>query len=229
MCFPPGRTRPRRNDVTHPRHRSDGPAQALRRHARARRHRPRGARGLRLRPPRSQRRRQDHRRAHPHHARRRRWRLGSRRGLRRRPRAERGPPPHRPGRPGRDRRRAADRPREPRDDRRAAPPAAAASRGAGRAELLEQFDLADAGDKLAKDYSGGMRRRLDLAATLVARPTCCSSTSRRRASTRERATSCGPCCDTLVERRHHPAADHPVPRGGRPARPTRSSWSTTAA
>ena len=69
MCFPPGRTRPRRNDVTHPRHRSDGPAQALRRHARARRHRPRGARGLRLRPPRSQRRRQDHRRAHPHHAR----------------------------------------------------------------------------------------------------------------------------------------------------------------
>jgi ABC-2 type transport system ATP-binding protein len=37
-------------------------------------------------------------------------------------------------------------------------------------ELLEQFDLTDAGDKLAKDYSGGMRRRLDLAATLVARP-----------------------------------------------------------
>jgi ABC-2 type transport system ATP-binding protein len=38
------------------------------------------------------------------------------------------------------------------------------------AELLEQFDLADAGDRLAKTYSGGMRRRLDLAATLVARP-----------------------------------------------------------
>ncbi len=37
-------------------------------------------------------------------------------------------------------------------------------------ELLEQFDLVDAGDRLAKTYSGGMRRRLDLAATLVSRP-----------------------------------------------------------
>jgi ABC-2 type transport system ATP-binding protein len=38
------------------------------------------------------------------------------------------------------------------------------------AELLEQFDLADAGDRVTSGYSGGMRRRLDLAATLVARP-----------------------------------------------------------
>jgi ABC-2 type transport system ATP-binding protein len=37
-------------------------------------------------------------------------------------------------------------------------------------ELLEQFALVDAGARLAKTYSGGMRRRLDLAATLVARP-----------------------------------------------------------
>ena len=37
-------------------------------------------------------------------------------------------------------------------------------------ELLEQFDLVEAGGRLAKTYSGGMRRRLDLAATLVARP-----------------------------------------------------------
>jgi len=37
-------------------------------------------------------------------------------------------------------------------------------------ELLEQFTLKDAGDRLAKEYSGGMRRRLDLAATLVAAP-----------------------------------------------------------
>jgi ABC-2 type transport system ATP-binding protein len=36
--------------------------------------------------------------------------------------------------------------------------------------LLEQFSLADAGGKLAKEFSGGMRRRLDLAATLVAQP-----------------------------------------------------------
>jgi ABC-2 type transport system ATP-binding protein len=37
-------------------------------------------------------------------------------------------------------------------------------------ELLEQFELEDAGDRPAKTYSGGMRRRLDLAAALVARP-----------------------------------------------------------
>ena len=37
-------------------------------------------------------------------------------------------------------------------------------------ELLEQFDLAEAGDRPVKGYSGGMRRRLDLAGSLVARP-----------------------------------------------------------
>ena len=37
-------------------------------------------------------------------------------------------------------------------------------------ELLELFDLADAGERLARTYSGGMRRRLDLGAALVARP-----------------------------------------------------------
>jgi len=38
------------------------------------------------------------------------------------------------------------------------------------AELLEQFDLADAARKPLSTYSGGMRRRLDLAMTLVATP-----------------------------------------------------------
>ncbi len=37
-------------------------------------------------------------------------------------------------------------------------------------ELLERFELADAADRPAKTYSGGMRRRLDLAAALVAEP-----------------------------------------------------------
>jgi len=37
-------------------------------------------------------------------------------------------------------------------------------------ELLKEFDLEDAGDRPTKTYSGGMRRRLDLAAALVARP-----------------------------------------------------------
>ena len=37
-------------------------------------------------------------------------------------------------------------------------------------ELLERFGLSDAGDRRAKTYSGGMRRRLDLAASLIGRP-----------------------------------------------------------
>ncbi len=37
-------------------------------------------------------------------------------------------------------------------------------------DLLERFDLADAADRVLKGYSGGMRRRLDLAAGLVTRP-----------------------------------------------------------
>jgi daunorubicin resistance ABC transporter ATP-binding subunit len=38
------------------------------------------------------------------------------------------------------------------------------------AELLERFDLVDASDRVLKGYSGGMRRRLDLAAGIVSRP-----------------------------------------------------------
>jgi ABC-2 type transport system ATP-binding protein len=38
------------------------------------------------------------------------------------------------------------------------------------AELLERFDLVEAADKPASTYSGGMRRRLDLAMTLVGDP-----------------------------------------------------------
>ncbi len=38
------------------------------------------------------------------------------------------------------------------------------------ADLLERFDLVDAGDRIVKGYSGGMRRRLDIAMSLIARP-----------------------------------------------------------
>ncbi|TDC60334.1 ATP-binding cassette domain-containing protein [Actinomadura sp. GC306] len=47
------------------------------------------------------------------------------------------------------------------------------SRRASRAraaELLDRFQLSDAAERAAKTYSGGMRRRLDLAASLVGRP-----------------------------------------------------------
>jgi len=45
-----------------------------------------------------------------------------------------------------------------------------ASAKARATELLEWFDLTDAADRNAKTYSGGMRRRLDLAASLTGRP-----------------------------------------------------------
>jgi ABC-2 type transport system ATP-binding protein len=44
----------------------------------------------------------------------------------------------------------------------------AAEKRAG--ELLEEFALTDAADRVSKTYSGGMRRRLDLAAALVVKP-----------------------------------------------------------
>ncbi len=37
-------------------------------------------------------------------------------------------------------------------------------------DLLERFDLVDAADRIVKGYSGGMRRRLDIAMSLIARP-----------------------------------------------------------
>ena len=45
------------------------------------------------------------------------------------------------------------------------------ARSAQRAtELLDQFRLSDAGDRAVKTYSGGMRRRIDLAAALITHP-----------------------------------------------------------
>jgi ABC-2 type transport system ATP-binding protein len=48
-------------------------------------------------------------------------------------------------------------------------PAAQARRRAD--ELIERFDLVRAANRAVKTYSGGMRRRLDLAASLIGRPT----------------------------------------------------------
>ena len=85
-------------------------------------------------------------------------------------------------------------------------------------ELLERFELSDAADRPAKTYSGGMRRRLDLAAALVARPpvlfldeptTGPGPAQPRRAVGDDRGAR---------GRGHDRAADHAVPRRGRPAR-----------
>jgi ABC-2 type transport system ATP-binding protein len=62
----------------------------------------------------------------------------------------------------------------------------------GRADdLLEAFGLSEAAAKQVKNYSGGMRRRLDIAASLIVTPGVPSSTSRRPASIRMRARMSG--------------------------------------
>ncbi len=84
-------------------------------------------------------------------------------------------------------------------------------------ELLDRFDLADAADKPVAAYSGGMRRRLDLAMTLVGRPrlifldepTAGLDPRSRRAMWQIVRGAGG--------RRHDRLADHAVPGGGRPA------------
>lgn len=47
-------------------------------------------------------------------------------------------------------------------------------------ELLEKFSLTDAAKRPIKTYSGGMRRRLDLAASLIVKPKCSFSTNQQQ-------------------------------------------------
>ena len=84
-------------------------------------------------------------------------------------------------------------------------------------ELLDQFDLTDAGDRPLKTYSGGMRRRLDLAAALVARPTVLFLDEPTTGLDPQSRNDLWEVIERLVGGGHHRAAHHPVPRGGRPA------------
>ena len=118
---------------------------------------------------RPERRREDHHGAHPHDPAPARQR--SRRGGRpRRRQGRRGAPiPDRARGAERGRRREPHRVRERRDGRPALrPQQGRVARRTG--ETLERFDLAEAADRPSKTYSGGMRRRLDVAASLVGRP-----------------------------------------------------------
>lgn len=58
-------------------------------------------------------------------------------------------------------------------------------------ELLEAFNLSEAADRQVKKYSGGMRRRLDIAASITVTPASSSSTNRPPVSTRAAAVRCG--------------------------------------
>lgn len=58
-------------------------------------------------------------------------------------------------------------------------------------ELLARFSLTDAGGRRVATYSGGMRRRLDIAMSLIGTPRSSSSTNRRPGSTRKRGSRSG--------------------------------------
>lgn len=94
-------------------------------------------------------------------------------------------------------------------------------------ELLDKFNLADAADRPAKTYSGGMRRRLDLAAALVVSPPVMFMDEPTTGLDPRNRSSCGrssrsssraapPCCS--------PRSIWRRPTTSR----TTSAWSTTA-
>ena len=130
--------------------------------------------------------------------------------------AERGPDPHRAGRPVRGGRREPHRPREPPHGRPADHISRPGRRSARAEELLEQFGLTDAGDRPLKTYSGGMRRRLDLAAALVARPKVLFLDEPTTGLDPSSRATLWALIERARRRRHDRAAHHPVPRGGRP-------------
>jgi ABC-2 type transport system ATP-binding protein len=67
-------------------------------------------------------------------------------------------------------------------------------RGGPSDELLEAVDLTKWADKPVKMFSGGMRRRLEIARGLVHEPKIFSWTNRPPAWTRSRAWRSGKCC-----------------------------------
>ena len=98
--------------------------------------------------------------------------------------------------------------------------------------VLDRLDLTDAADRLVRGYSGGMRRRLDLGASLVGAPRLLlldepttgldprggrarRADHRPRSAYPPRAVGRDPHTRGV---RHRRAADDAVPRGGRPAR-----------
>ena len=96
------------------------------------------------------------------------------------------------------------------------------------AELLAELGLEDAGDRLVKDYSGGMRRRLDLAASLVASPPVLFLDEPTTGLDPESRNELWDLLRAAGRRRHDADPHHPVPGGGRPARRRDRRCSTTA-
>ena len=85
-------------------------------------------------------------------------------------------------------------------------------------ELIERFELDEAADRPVKTYSGGMRRRLDLAGALVAKPAVLFLDEPTTGLDPAGRADMWDVIRELVGPGHHPAAHHPVHGGGRPAR-----------
>ena len=172
-----------------------------------------------LRLPRAQRRRQVDDRAHAHDAAAADRGHGARRRLRRRARGPAGARRDRRRAPGGRARPVPHRPRAhaPADRRCTASPRPSATRRGS--ELLERVGLIEAADRKVGGYSGGMKRRLDLALALVHRP---RDPLPRRAHDRPRHPephrAVGRGRAPRRRRRRDGVPHHAVPRGGRRAR-----------
>ena len=89
-------------------------------------------------------------------------------------------------------------------------------------DLLERFDLADAADRRVETYSGGMRRRLDLAMSLISKPEVIFLDEPTTGLDPRSRLAVWEAVQALADERRDDPADHPVPGGGRPpGRPDR--------
>ena len=85
-------------------------------------------------------------------------------------------------------------------------------------ELLDAFGLEEAAGRLVKNFSGGMRRRLDIAASIVVTPRLMFLDEPTTGLDPRSRNQVWDIVRELQSRRHHDPALHAVPRRGRPAR-----------
>ena len=95
---------------------------------------------------------------------------------------------------------------------------AAARRQARAAELIDRFGLADAAGRRVRTYSGGMRRRLDLAVSLIGRPDVLFLDEPTTGLDPRHRNEVWDHVRGLAADGVDGAAHHAVPGGGRPAR-----------